>query len=210
MRRDPWSAPARPLRRGPGWLLLGLLLLVSGGVRAGGDWILRGTLVLGEGRGYAIVEHADAGGQRARRVGDWLVPGMRLEAVATDHALVSEQGRTRRLVFGTRLQAEPSPPRGDGTFRLDPRRLPEIMAAIDVIPHQQNGRIDGYYANAIPEPLREGLGLQPGDLLRRVNGIPLDDRVDAGQLYRALDSGRLAVDIERRGRRLRLVYRLDG
>ncbi|WP_297527163.1 hypothetical protein [Thiohalobacter sp.] len=211
MRQGLSSAPATTGTRWWPGLLLWLLLALHSRAWGMDEWVLRGTVVLGEAQGYAIVERPDGGGQVMRKVGEWLVPGMRLETVAADHALVSEQGVSRRLSFGARLSG-PQPGRTDGgsAFRLDPLRLPEIVAAIDVIPHQQNGRVDGYYANAIPEPLRKEIGLQPGDLVRRVNGIPLDDRVDAGQLYRQLEAGQLAVEIERHGRPIRLIYRLGS
>jgi len=205
---DPGPAT---LQGWPGRLFGLCLALVSmGDALAGGDWVLRGTIVLGEHWGFAIVQPPDGGPQQHRRVGEALVPGLRLLAVAPDHARVQDVHGIRRLEFGARLAVAQDSGAAERIYRVSTQRLPEILAAIDVIPHQQDGRVDGYYANAVPESLRREIGLQPGDLLRQVNGIPLDDRLDTAQLYRQIRRGPVALQVERKGRTLELLYRLDG
>ena len=188
------------------WLVC---LCASGSSPAAGgvDWILRGTVVLDGESGYAIVEQVGRQGQIWRRTGDEVLPGMRLTAVYRDHATVTRHGRSRRIDFGGRIDG-PNAASGAGRYTIDPGRVPEIVAAIDIIPHQRDGRIDGYYANGVPRALRSEIGLRPGDLVRRVNGRRLDDGFDLSTLQGLLLGGRLEIEVLRRGHPVELVYEL--
>ena len=178
-------------------------LPAAGGV----DWTLRGTVVLEGESGYAIVEQVGRPEQVWLRTGDEILPGMRLTAVFRDHAIVSRAGRSRRIDFGGRLDGADAATGAD-RYTIDPGRLPEIVAAIDLIPHQQHGRIDGYYANKIPRTLRQEIGLRPGDLVRRVNGRRLDGGFAPSALQGLLQDGRLEIEVVRRGHPVELVYEL--
>jgi len=194
-------------------LWLALLLWLGSGLPAmageTGDWILRGTIVLNKQSGYAIVEQAGKQTQYWRRTGADILPGMRLTAVFADHAIVIQHGRRQRIAFGARLSTAEKLPVA-GSYHIDPLRIPAIAAAVDIIPHQQNGRVDGYYANGIPEVLRAKIGLQPGDLLRRINGVPLDDQTDPARLYEMFQTGQLNVEVIRKGQTVQLVYQLGS
>lgn len=206
--RSQWYSAAVP---GRGRRLFALALLTLSGVPIAGGaeadrWVLRGTLVLGDAAGYAIVGRAGDAQQQWHAVGSELAAGTRLIAVAADHALVEQAGARRRLDFGAPLvSAPPAPTR---ILRIDRLRIPELAAVLDVIPHRQHGRIVGYYVNGIPEALRAEIGLQPGDLLRQVNGVPLDDRIDASQVYRFLGGDRIDLDVVRKGVPVQLVYQV--
>ncbi len=188
------------------WLAL-LLWLAGGSPSAAGEvdeWILRGTVVLDGRSGYAIVEQPGSRAQYWRRTGTEILPGMRLAAVFDDHAMVVQDSGQKRIDFGGRLA---TPPVAD-SYHIDPLRVPEIAAMLDIIPQQQNGRVVGYYANGVPKELRAEVGLQPGDLVRRINGITLDDKLDTARLYEMLWSGRLNVEVVRGGRPVQLVYQV--
>jgi len=190
------------------WLVL--LLWLAGGLPAmadeAADWILRGTIVLDGQSGYAIVEQPGSRAQSWRRTGTEILPGLRLANVFSDHAIVVYNDGQKRIDFGARLTALPVTTR----YHINPLRFAEIAAMVDIIPQQQDGRVVGYYANGIPEALRSEIGLQPGDLVRRVNGMPLDDKLDPSHLYDMLQSGRLNVDVVRAGRPIQLVYQVGG
>ena len=187
---------------------LALLLWMAGGLPAVAgevdEWLLRGTIVLDGRSGYAIVEQPGSRTQYWRRTGTDILPGMRLAAVFDDHAMVVQDGRQKRIDFGSRLATLPVA----DSYHIDPLRVPEIAAMLDIIPQQQNGRVVGYYANGIPEDLRAEVGLLPGDLVRRINGITLDDKLDTARLYEMLWSGRLNVEVVRGGRPVQLVYQV--
>ena len=61
-----------------------------------------------------------------------------------------------------------------------------------------------------PEDLRSEIGLQPGDLLCRINGIPLDDTLDPSRFHDMLQSGRLNVEVVRKGQPVQFVYQVGG
>jgi len=187
------------------WLVL--LWLVGGLSAVAGevsDWVLRGTLVLDGKSGYAIVEQPGNRGQSWRQTGTEILPGMRLVSVFSDHAIVMYNGGQKRIDFGTRLTALPATAR----YHINALRFAEIAGMVDIIPQQQDGQVVGYYANGIPETLRSEIGLQPGDLVRRINGIPLDDKFDPSYFYEMLRSGRLNVDVMRAGQPVQLVYQV--
>ncbi len=207
--RIPHTTTVAPFGGRSLWLLL---LWLAGGLPATAgevnDWILHGTIVLSGQSGYAIVEQSGSRAQSWRRTGTDILPGMRLAAVFADHAIVVQDGGRKRIDFGARLAAAAVVPVA-GSYHLDPLRLPEIAAMVDIIPQQQNGQVVGYYANSIPEKLRSVIGLQPGDLVRRINGIPINDKLDPSHLYGMLQSGDLKVEVVRRGQPVQLVYRVD-
>jgi len=204
----PHTTTVAPFRGRSLWLVL--LLWLSGVLPAiageADDWILHGTLVLDGQSGYAIVEQSGSRAQSWQRTGTDILPGMRLAAVFADHIIVMQDGGQKRIDFGSQLAVSPV----TGSYHIDPHRLPEIAAMVDIIPQQQNGRVVGYYANGIPEDLRSEIGLQPGDLLRRINGIPLDDTLDTSRFYDMLQSGRLNVEVVRKGQPVQLVYQVGG
>jgi len=169
-----------------------------------GNWVLRGTVVLDGQSGYAIVEQPGTRSQSWRHTSTDILPGMHLMAVFADHAIVMQNNKRRQIHFGSRLTARA----GGDTYHIDPMKIPAMAAAVDIIPQQQNGRIVGYYANGIPANLRSKLGLQPGDLLRRINGIPLDDQLKPARLYEMLHTGQLQVDVIRSGQPIQLVYQV--
>ncbi|WJW76726.1 hypothetical protein QVG61_06475 [Thiohalobacter sp. IOR34] len=190
-----------------GRFCLGLLLWLGVGlsVWAGeSTWVLRGTLVMDGESGYAILEPPGSGTQHWQRTGGEILPGLRLAAVYPDHAIVIDQGERRRIEFGTRLERREPPVAG--AYRIDLARLPEIATRVDIIPHQQDGKVVGYYTNEVPDELRSEIGLRPGDLLKRINGVALDGSFNEARFLGMLHSGRLELEVLRQGRTVQLVY----
>lgn len=202
----PWSYRTTASARGRWFCVLAVALgAPQWGLAGEADaWVLRGTLVVGEDGGYAIVGRPDAGQQQWHAVGSVLTSDTRLIAVATDHAVVERAGERRRLDFGAKLNAEP--PAVNRAFHIERLRIPELAEIVEIIPHRQQGRIVGFYVNGVPEDVRAEIGLQPGDLLRQVNGVPLDDRVDASQFYQLISTDRIDLEVTRKGVPVQLVY----
>jgi len=171
------------------------------------EWVLRGTLAGGTpDGGIAIVEHLQSHQQTPVKVGDLLVEGIRLNAVYADHARVQTGDHVYRLDFGQRVRDVLG--QNDGRYRLKWDELPAMLERLELIPHQQDGRVVGYYANRIDDEIREGIGLQPGDLLLKINGLPLDGTLDPLTLYASLQNATVQVEVKRQGRRIQLAYEI--
>jgi general secretion pathway protein C len=60
-----------------------------------------------------------------------------------------------------------------------------------------------------PDSLYKAIGLQSGDMISRVNGQNIDTPNRAIQLFEELrSSSNIAVDIERRGKKITLSYQI--
>jgi len=172
-----------------------------------GEWVLRGTLTSGTpGGGIAIVEQLRSQRQTPVKVGDLLVEGIRLDAVYADHAQVRAGGHLYRLDFGQRVRDVLE--QDDGRFHVKWDALPAMLEQLELIPHQQDGQVVGYYANRIDEEIRAAIGLQPGDLLLTINGLPLDGSLDPLTLYASLHNATVQIEVKRQGRRIRLAYEI--
>lgn len=204
-----------PRGRGAPVMILAAVLAAWGGRAAAappgdGAWVLRGT-VLGGARPAAVLEAPD-GRQRRLHVGETAAAGVRLVAVAPDHAVIEAQEGRRTVRFGERLDA------GSMETRTVPMRLalraaaavPDLLASGALLPHQRDGRPAGFYVNRLPpgSPLA-ALGLRPGDVIVMVGGTPVSAATDGWALYRALRGrGRIEVEVARAGRPHRIGYRL--
>jgi len=201
--------------RGTPALVLAVWLAAGGAGAAAGQaaadaWVLRGT-VLGGGRPMAVLEAPD-GRQRRLHVGEAAAPGVRLVAVARDHAVIETPAGRRVVRFGERLDA------GSAETRTVPIRLalraaaavPDLLAGGALLPHQRDGRPAGFYVNRLPpgSPLA-ALGLRPGDVIVAVGGTPVSAVTDGWTLYRELRGrDRIELELARAGRAHRIGYRL--
>ncbi|WP_158675186.1 MULTISPECIES: type II secretion system protein N [unclassified Pseudoxanthomonas] len=193
-----------------------------------GSWRLFGLRVAADG-GSAILAR-DGGPQQAYRVGDALAPGVVLEAVAADHAVLLDAGVRRRLelpaVQGAGPGGGPAPaalpasapapapaalpapapataaaPEQE-TRDVDPARL---LAEAGLRTYQEAGRVAGY--TLMPRgdaALLRAAGLQPGDVLLSVNGQALDPE-HLPEVAEQLKSNPRAVIAYRRDGQVRTV-----
>lgn len=137
----------------------------------------------GQDSGSAILAK-DKAAQAAYRPGDELAPGLVLESVAMDHVLVRDGGTTRRLDLS--MPPDPSVASSPAAAQLASASPVQVKAAAaDVDPGQllaqsglkvldEGGRTVGY--TLMPQgdgALLRKAGLQPGDVLLRVNSQPL-------------------------------------
>jgi hypothetical protein len=119
------------------------------------------------------------------------------------------------VVPATRVTA-PGPERAPGTLWRD-----EIVATIDaglgtflqrveVEASLPNGRFEGFRIVALhPREFWRGVDLQQGDVVTRVNGMPIERETDAYDAFQALRSAsELRVSILRGGAPRALVYRI--
>jgi general secretion pathway protein C len=78
-------------------------------------------------------------------------------------------------------------------------------------PNLVNGKTDGFVVKRIqPGTLLAQMGLQRGDVIKRVNRMPLDSPEKALQIMQQLREARqLSVDLERGGAQLSFVYEIE-
>ncbi len=142
------------------------------GVRAGGP-----------GSGSAIIGLPD-GRQVSVAVGEAIEPGLVLTAVGADHAVVSRNGSPSRITFGevpVGAAALPPPPATEqvvtpqtapAAATIDPRAL---MAEASLRPRMRGLAVTGFTVSASGQtPVLAAAGLQPGDVITSIDGVPLD------------------------------------
>lgn len=142
------------------------------GVRAGGP-----------GGGSAIIGLPD-GRQVSVGVGEEIEPGLTLTEVGPDHAVVSRNGSPSRITFGevpVGAAAPPPPPSTEqvvtpqtapAATTVDPQAL---MAEASLRPRMRGLAVNGFTVNASGQtPALAAAGLQPGDVITSIDGVPLD------------------------------------
>lgn len=153
------------------------------------------------------------------RVGD-VLEGIELVAIEQQELVVLRDGRLERVGAGPIVAPSPGPraptqPQvltGPGGLKTVNRRDVEavisnpltMMNDVRLVPAMEGGRMIGFRAPFV----REGspvslLGLQPGDVIRSVNGQPLDNLERLMGLFQALQStSRFEIGLERSGQRV--------
>jgi general secretion pathway protein C len=175
---------------------------------------------------------ADAGGQpRAYAVGESLPGGATLESVAADHVVLNAGGRRERLDFpeaaalapgaaavrasipgfgpaagGSTAEAPAQPEEAIDFWR---RRIAEDPRAVLGELGLAAGDGGGYRIGEGAPPQVRRAGLLPGDVVVRVNGVPVGD-VEADRLHfeTVAAAGRARVEVMRDGRLMILTFPL--
>ncbi len=168
------------------------------------DWVLRGTVVTHNHQGYAVIEQVDTMQQQVVRVGQPLANDVLLTRVAVDHAYVRSGQQEYRLAYGDRIDRALA--EADKQYQVSFADVPDLLEQLEVIPHQENGQVIGYFINKIHGDIGGKVGLQRGDLLLSVNGIRLDHELDPQSLYRELEASTLSLQLKRKGQDIRLAY----
>lgn len=164
------------------------------------DLILMGTRVdRASGRGSAILALPDET-QASFVVGEEVLPGVRLAEVAFDSAVLDNGGNRESLFLDQSLPASTSQVPSASQDASDAPARPRLAADLQAVPRLEGGQISGL----ILTPKGSGTafaaaGLQPGDVLTRVDGVAVAALGDPAALSRRLDAGGLTLDLERGG-----------
>lgn len=77
-----------------------------------------------------------------------------------------------------------------------------------IVPNYEDGKYQGFRLVGIrPDSLYKAIGLESGDLIRRVNGRDIDTPNRAIELFEQLrNSSTISLDIERRGQKVTMTY----
>jgi general secretion pathway protein C len=175
------------------------------------------------GRGSAIIATPD-GTQRSYAVGDEIMPGAILAAVAFDSVTIARGGNSEQLFMDQSQAAQvalqpggtgtaptstvapppPPPPTPPGTGAAPGR----LAGQIALQPRLNGSRLTGIVLS--PQGTGEAFrsaGLLPGDVLVEVNGQRLTSPDQLGGMRDQLASGSASVKVERGGRVVRLQLR---
>ncbi len=183
---------------------------------------LRGLFTAGNGNSYALIS-SGRDGENIYKVGMSIAKGATIEAIHSDSVVINRGGnlevlplveevnptsgkkspmsRANRGVPTAREGIVSQTRYGDVRSKLlkDPQ---SAMRLLKVQPVMKEGKMMGYRLNPGNNPaLFAEVGLQPGDLVKEVNGIGVGDPAKAGDLLNLLTNARqLEVMIERKGR----------
>jgi general secretion pathway protein C len=141
----------------------------------------------GTGQGSAIIAGPD-GVQNSFAVGDEILPGVVLKAVAFDHVTIDRGGAEEQVFLDQSTPAPEAAPAtppagGSGWQSAAPPPAPATGAGptvdslkreIGFAPRLQNGRVTGLVVQS-RGPAFASAGFRPGDIITQVNGQPVSD-----------------------------------
>ena len=177
--------------------------------------VLTGTLAVRDPRqGLAIIGES-AQNARVHVVGALLPGGVRLREVYADRVVIERGGSLetlalpRQLAGAGRIGQAPrttpapgaEPPLAESVQRLIAQGPEVVGEMLRPMPTYVNGQLKGF--RVYPGRDRRKftrLGLQPGDLVTQINGVPLSDAQRGMEVLRSLGAaGSAAVTVERGG-----------
>ncbi|AUW58702.1 secretion system protein C [Sphingobium sp. SCG-1] len=175
----------------------------------------------GSGQGSAIVATPD-GLQNSFAVGDEILPGVKLKAVAFDH-IVIDRGGAEETVFLDQSQAAPvadpnasaDPSSGSGQTvpqNVVPQSLTPaaIRSDIGFSPRTEGGRVTGLVLSP-KGAMFQSAGFQPGDIVTQVNGRPITSMSDLQALQNQIAPGaRISLMVERGASTVPIALTLQG
>lgn len=140
-------------------------------------------------RSWAFIREEDAQDESAYTVGDALAEGVHIHTIYPERVILARHGRfeTLNLTLDKVLWEEPEQPvkTADPDLTIqelhkrivaDPRRFIKYANAR---PYYRNDRLQGFriYPTSEGRKYFEQLGLEPGTLIRSINGLPLNGTV---------------------------------
>lgn len=193
---DPFFRTGAPQQQGGG--VVTSLALTVYGIR----------LNEGSGLGSAIISTPD-GVQNSFAVGDEILPGVVLKAVAFDHVTIDRGGVAEQVFLDQSTPAPDAPPpaptSGEGWQSaapppavpppgIDSPTADSLKRDIGFAPRMQNGRITGL-AVMSKGPAFSNAGFKPGDIITQVDGQPVANLQNIQS--RIAPGARLALTVER-------------
>lgn len=190
---------------------------------------LRGVVAIATGA-VALIASGSAE-EQIYKVGDALPGGAKLHEVQADRVILERGGRFETLTLPKDANSSSagagtpvSKDRGMMPGGVTGRGAPELRAMRDQLvqnpqeafnlvraqPVMDGDSLKGYRIMPGRErALFNGTGLRPGDVVTRINGLPLNDPTQVGQLFEQLkSSNRFDVVVERGGRETQLTVDL--
>jgi general secretion pathway protein C len=192
--------------------------------------VLLGVVAAG-GESLALIS-VDGNEQLPFAIGEEIAHGAVLDTVYPDRVIILRQGIRESLLLedtspslplsSVTPQSAAMPANAPGITELSPNRYrldrtmlrsqvesPTLLSQALIVPHAKGGF---QMRNVVPGSLYEKAGLHAGDIIKKVNGQSINTLDDVMRIYQEMGGfDRMAavnVDIERRGKPLRLQYQL--
>ncbi len=89
--------------------------------------------------------------------------------------------------------------------------LSDLATKARIVPSFKNGVANGFKLfSIVPDSLYSKIGIQNGDVIRRINGYEMNSPDKALEIYQKLrDASRIEIELERRGETLRKSYSIE-
>ena len=158
----------------------------------------------GSGLGSAIVAGPD-GVQNSFAVGEEIMPGVVLKAVAFDHITIDRGGAEEQLFLDQSQPAPTAAPDGGAPagmpaspiVGMDNPGADMVKRDVGFTPRMQNGRVTGLILSARGPGFQQA-GFQPGDIVTQVDGQPIGSMSDLQALQgRIVPGERISLTVER-------------
>lgn len=175
---------------------------------------------------FAIIKAPDAKEQSLYRIGEMIGPA-KIVRIERNRIIVDHTGREEMLevefdetsALKGRVTSSPTGIKkvSANRFVLDKKEVDRLsgnvsqfMTQVRVVPNLVRGKGSGYRLLNIKEgSLVESIGLQNGDIVKEINGRPIDKPEEAFIAYQQLkDGGSFSIEIERRGKRETIHYEI--
>jgi general secretion pathway protein C len=199
---------------------------------------LRGNLVstaLANPARYSLCQltNSDINETLVYAIGDKFM-GARIYGIERDRVLLDNDGRNEYIdnsaAAPPNLGIMPVPQPGQPAAQNDVRQLSEnqyvlakttvngalsdlsqLATQARIVPSFKNGVANGFKLfSIVPDSLYSKIGIQNGDVIRRINGYEMNSPDKALEIYQKLrDANRIEVEIERRGDTIRKSYSIE-
>jgi len=186
------------------------------------ELLLLGTAVGSFRETFALVRHTTKQEERVFRLGDMVFDAGRLADVGREKAfIVINNKKVELLTPMTPPSAVPAPSpspaatgvtavahQGGGSYIIDQRALnaaldnpAQAMSDARLLPSQKDGKVEGFRASEVkPNGVFGMIGIKNGDVILRLNDLPMDSPDKALQSFVALKGqNRLKLDLIRDG-----------
>jgi general secretion pathway protein C len=89
--------------------------------------------------------------------------------------------------------------------------LSDLATKARIVPSFKNGVANGFKLfSIVPDSLYAKIGVQNGDVIRRINGYEMNSPDKALEIYQKLrDANRIEIELERRGETIRKTYSIE-
>jgi general secretion pathway protein C len=89
--------------------------------------------------------------------------------------------------------------------------LSDLATKARIVPSFKNGVANGFKLfSIVPDSLYSKIGVQNGDVIRRINGYEMNSPDKALEIYQKLrDASRIEIELERRGETVRKSYSIE-